>query len=120
MMYTMRKSREAWALNIGALLAAKLKQRGLTQSQIAAELSISQAWVSRVLHGQFTERSAVAQAMCARLGVPFVGKSASVSRVPVSRRRLERLSTVLEHCSDGQVADLITALTALKRRRART
>lgn len=116
MKYTMRKSREEWAQDVGARLSAAMKKRGLTQESVAKSLSVTQAQVSRVLAGQFTERSASAKAMCALLRVTYLGGGRRGSRVPVSRRRLDRLSAVVASCSDQQVADLITALTALRRR----
>ena len=114
---TRRNTKEAVCRSIGKQLSRKLEDQGLTQEEVAAELSFSQAWVSRVLNGQFTERSAAARALCERFGVPFFGDRGARAAVPPSGRRVERLHAAIERISDDQVADLITALKAIRRRR---
>ena len=119
MIDSQRNTKEAICRNIGKQLLQKFKDQRLTQEEVAAELSFSQAWVSRILNGQFTERSTAARTLCERFNIPFLGErnARGRGRVPPSRRRVERLHAAIENISDGQVADLITALKAIQRRR---
>jgi transcriptional regulator with XRE-family HTH domain len=112
-----RNTKEAAARDIGRQLSRKLAEQGLTQDGVAAKLSLSQAWVSRILNGQFTERSIAARTLCERFGIPFLGECGARRRVPPSRQRVERLHAAIKQISDGQVADLITALKAIQRGR---
>lgn len=114
-----RKTKEAACRGIGRRLTQKVEEEGLTQEIIAAELSLSQAWVSRILSGQFTERSTAARALCARFRIPFLGERGSHARMPPSERRIDRLQSAIGKISDGQVADLIAALRAVRTRRSR-
>jgi transcriptional regulator with XRE-family HTH domain len=51
-----------------------LRDAGLTQEDVAAELGVSQSQVSRVLRGQFGRRSEVAEGLAAIAGVSLVSR----------------------------------------------
>lgn len=103
---------------IGTALAAYFIGHGMTQAQVAAKFHISQSWVGRIYHGEFTERAKSVSRMCESAGIPFLPNDEEKCRGGGTMKY--HLVRLLDSIWDGTEEDanhLIAALLAIKKLR---
>ena len=81
------------AVEIGIRLRRYLERNGMTQVDAADLYKARQSWISRILRGDFTERSEVARKMCADADVPFLDEPFWAGR-PRQRDRIRLLKAL--------------------------
>lgn len=65
------------SVRVGRELKSAVKQARQSQHAVAKEFGVSQPWISRILNGQFGERTDLAMRMCEAYGVdPYAHKDA--------------------------------------------
>ena len=73
--------------DLGQLIAAARRQRGLSQRQVAGDLGATQAWISRVEKGQ--QRAGVGQVLrlMTHLGITLTGEISNVVVTSPAKRK---------------------------------
>jgi DNA-binding phage protein len=102
---------------IGAALAAHFASQGMTQAQVAARYSISQSWVGRIYHGEFSERAKTVSRMCEAVGIPFMHNDAGRQKMGMTKYRLLHLLDSVWEGTEEDANHLIAALLAIKKLR---
>ncbi len=63
--------------DLGVLIAQARRERGLSQRQLAAELGVTQAWLSRVERGQQKAWIGQVLRLAVHLGIEITGRQGS-------------------------------------------
>lgn len=100
------------AVEIGARLQQYLDKNGLTQEEAAHSYRTKQSWISRILKGQFTERSDIARAMCSDADIPFLDDPCWSGRARHADR--VRLLNALQAIGDEELQDARRVAQALE------
>lgn len=103
---------------IGTALAAYFVGQGMTQAQVAARYCISQSWVGRIYHGEFSERAKTVSKMCQAADVPFLQNQAEDQEGEATKYRLLRLLGSVWEGTEEDAKRLTAALLAIKKLRA--
>ncbi|WP_066806374.1 helix-turn-helix domain-containing protein [Sphingomonas asaccharolytica] len=87
------------SLRIGRALRERMRLQGLSQQEVARQNGVSQPRISRVLAGDFTERSVLARELCVQLGVEPLD-----AHISEADRAFERVAGSLRSIWDGTVS----------------
>lgn len=104
---------------IGTALAAYFVDLGMTQAQVAARYGISQSWVGRIYHGEFTERAKTVSRMCEAAEIPFLQLHMEKQGRATKYRLLRLLDSIWEGTEEDAI-HLAAALLAIKQLRAQS
>lgn len=111
-------ARNAQAQAIGTALAAYFVGQGMTQAQVAARYGISQSWVGRIYHGEFSARAVTVSRMCEAAGIPFLRSDVDGQKDATTKYRLLRLLDSVWEGTEEDANHLTAALLAIKQLRA--
>lgn len=103
---------------IGTALAAHFVSQGMTQAQVAARYSVSQSWVGRIYHGEFSQRAKTVSRMCEAAGIPFLHTYVENNKSETTKYRLLRLLDSVWEGTEEDAIHLTAALLAIKQLRA--
>ncbi|OQS47703.1 hypothetical protein B0T49_12155 [Chromobacterium violaceum] len=110
-------ARNAQTQAIGTALAAHFVGQGMTQAQVAARYRISQSWVGRIYHGEFSERAKTVSKMCEAAGIPFLHNQVEDQEGETTKYRLLRLLASVWEGTEEDAKRLTAALLAIKQLR---
>jgi transcriptional regulator with XRE-family HTH domain len=104
------------SVRVGRELKSALKSARLSQHAVAKEFGVSQPWISRILNGQFGDRTGLAMRLCETYGVqPYAHNVAD-------DRQFDDLAAKLRELWDGtptgaqQLRALLNAVLQMNRR----